>query len=91
MADSDFWRELAKEFRALPDPNGLLLAKFIYFPNPNGLPTDWEVWLADPQSPDGCKPPHGWAIHGEISRSVRVRPSATISARVESLKNSSTV
>jgi hypothetical protein len=40
MELSDFWRELAKEFRALPDPDGLLYVKW---KSERGSPFEWSV------------------------------------------------
>ena len=40
MALSDFWHELADKFLALPDPDGLLYAKW---KSEKGSPFEWSV------------------------------------------------
>jgi hypothetical protein len=40
MADSDFWRDLAEKFRALPDPDGLLRATWM---SERGGPYQWSI------------------------------------------------
>src|SRR5579863_2180385 len=42
MLDSDFWRDLADKFRALPDPHGLLYARWSSTVGGWNLPT-WHV------------------------------------------------